>query len=309
MTWTRRGRLLLGFIVGAVLTTGCTGLPSLPSVPGLSPEKPGFATPTPGRVIDQQAVTQAVRELQAAAGTDEFWELNIYDTSRVTVVVSAGAGFVGYTWRKSGTVEEKEANVSGAVVPLKFSELDLPAILDRAQQSYEKFYDCAIWIKSVGYQGQITTWCDGDHDQILTMDLTEMRPDFSSAQAMADTFALMARGAPDQITGWSMSGPQDPGLAVDFADSSDRGNVRLSVRGMSMLSGSTGETFRYDLFDAQYLYPCAQQMLATSGWSGWHAWVSQQEDGTLRLYWDINKMWDPDQTRSITNERCEVQAP
>lgn len=299
-------------IIAAVLLGGCGLLPSVPGSSDASSE-PG---PTPaasaqiGTAPDVEAFEQAITDLQAAAGVDAFWELTFSSRSRVTMVAADGLKGVEYTWSGPGEVEERgPARVTG-IVPVMFADVDLPAIMAAAEQSYLTYYDCTTYIESVGYQGQIKVLCDDEFEHFWALDLTPMHADFSSEQAMADSLALIARGAPELITDFTMSGPADPRLSVTFLERSGRSGIHLSdQQGMRSLGDSAGTPVAYSSLDAAWLYPCAQKMMAASGLSGWHVWMYVQPDGSIQLHWDISGFWDPHDTVNVTNERCEVIAP
>lgn len=299
-------RSLAVLLLAVALLTSCSPLRS-PENPGAGPQQSGYAVPTPGSVPDVAAMTRAVEDLAAHLDSDEFWELTFPVGGSVGIVVSDGDGFAGFEWRRGEVHATSGPRDPHGVVPLKLSEVDVPAIMAAASQAYATYYECSIGIESVGYQGQISLYCDGDREAPWTLDLEPMRPDFSSEQAMAATLALMGRGAPDSVTRFSMSGPADPRMSVSFVGEPGPADVDLTeFRGMSTLGDTGGQAVSYAGFDAKYLYPCAQQMMADSGLPAWHVWMYIEDDGTLELHWDINARWDPDAQVSVTNERCEV---
>ncbi len=297
---------LVGLLMAAAMLTGCSLLPRVPE--SNQPAGPGYATPTPGARVDIETVTGAVAELQAAAGGTEFWELTAWDHGRVDLVAAGPDGPVAHEWRDGQITSETGSRVQG-VVPLDLAQVDLDQILAAAQEIHADFYTCHTTVESVGYQGQVTIFCDDAIEAFWTMDLQPMGADFSSEQAMAATFALMGSGAPDQVNRFEVRGPTDPRLTVGFADSGEdvRSDIMLNdFRGMSTSTNLGGDAVDYSRLDAAHLYPCALQMMDASGLPGWHAWMSVADDGSIRLLWDIHGMWDPEGEISVTNERCEV---
>ena len=299
----------LGVGLVALALSACGLLPQLP-LPGPTPS--GFATPTPGQQFDLATFEQAVADLRAEVGDEGFWVLELkapdsdYHSHRVEVLAT---DLNRYEWR-DGEITNEGTDRAEGVVPLGWDEVDLPAIMEYAQPSYAKFYECRTIIESVGFQGMVTIDCDSKTEAQLSLDLRPMRADFSSAQAMAETLELLAVGTSHEFSVIEMAGPIAPFVSVDFTHDSELYGVELRRSGgMETTDFGWGTPGPYDLLDAELLYACAQQMQAASGEPGWWLSGSVEDDGSLRLYWDLHGMWDPEQSHSITNERCEVLAP
>lgn len=301
-------------ILSALLALTLAGCGLLPTPDG--PRSSGWSTPTPGQQINISRFEQAVDQLRAEAGTDEFWELSFasdpFYGDHVELFTGPQDSPSGLRWA-SGKIEPigSPARRPQGLAPLSLDEIDVAALLTAAQPIYDKFYECSTRVVPIGFQGQIEIYCDLDLEAYWTLDLAPLRVDMSSEDGLAAALELVARGAPDQFSYLSMSGPGDGEIAMGFAHEGRRQEVTISSNlGMRLNDfGAPSGAIPVAALDPAVLYACAQHMMEISGQRGWFAWGYVNEQGTLRLNWDIQGIWDPDRLRSVTNERCEVLAP
>lgn len=287
-------------LVAALALTSCTVVPGPVG---------GFKTPAPGQELDIAKIEGSVNELFEAADSEEFYELKI-SPYRVSLSVPAEAGAIEYVKRDAGGISSERREADEDQSPIMRSDVDIAATLAATRQSFDEFYECWLTVESVGYQGMVSTFCDSDYEQLLTTDLQPMSPDLSTGAAFSQTLALIGRGAPDSITGLDMSGPDYSRISVDFAQDGVLRTIDLSnARGMSALSGFPGTPAPFAQLDGATLYACSKKMMALSGLDRWNAWMTTTEDGTMKFYWDVHDMWDPNGTVSVTNEKCEPVAP
>lgn len=320
----RRTRTVVAAGLAAALAlAGCTG----------SEEEPAQVV-TAGEELDPAQVVRAVERVRRVSGADEFYTIEL-DTiagrlggrSVVAHLTYPSEGEPAAVELRHGRVRPARHSMPGRhrparrvpIDPVPWDSVDLAAVAEALVEPYATYYDCTTRIESAQYQARVTSRCDGDPAAPMTGHGERVELDTSSAEGIGQALDLVRTGAPATASHVHLRGPQqDPQQAeveVDFVDGDlDQKMYLDGDHGVHTFRGPSprkhdgavpGGQFSLDRLDPAALAACADTMVGKSGGTSWSVGIRASDSGEPVLRWDARGAWDPDQTESVTNDRCE----